>query len=203
MINNIKVVIKYILSFRARIALGSLGSNSKIFYPTIIEHGKYMHVRNNVYIMRDARIQLIPYFKDATPYFEIGDNSHINRFCHIVATHKLTIGKGVGIGDCVMIADATHEFQDISKSYLYQPLKYLGEVSIGDETWVGRCVTIQGCKIGRHCVIGSNAFVTKDIPDYCVVVGSPARIIKRYNFETKQWEKTDKDGNFLQVSSNN
>lgn len=54
-----------------------------------------------------------------------------------------------------------------------------------------------GCKIGRHCVIGAGSMVNKDIPDYCVVVGSPARIIKRYNPQSGQWEKTDKDGNFI------
>lgn len=39
--------------------------------------------------------------------------------------------------------------------------------------------------------------VTRDIPDYSVVVGNPCKIIKRYNTEAKQWQKTDKDGNFI------
>ena len=46
-------------------------------------------------------------------------------------------------------------------------------------------------------VIDEGSMVNKDIPDYCVVVGSPARIIKRYNPQSGQWEKTDKDGNFI------
>ena len=48
-----------------------------------------------------------------------------------------------------------------------------------------------GVKVGEHCVIGANSVVTKDIPDYCVAVGMPARIIKRYNFKTNTWERTD------------
>lgn len=43
--------------------------------------------------------------------------------------------------------------------------------------------------IGKHCVIGANSVVTKDIPDYCVAAENPCKIIKRYSFETKQWEK--------------
>ena len=44
-------------------------------------------------------------------------------------------------------------------------------------------------KIGRHCVIGANSVVSKDIPDYCVAAGIPAKVIKQYNFESKEWEK--------------
>lgn len=51
--------------------------------------------------------------------------------------------------------------------------------------------------LGKHCVIGANSVVTRDIPDYSVAAGCPARIIKRYDFETQQWRKTDKDGTFL------
>ena len=44
-----------------------------------------------------------------------------------------------------------------------------------------------GAKIRKHCVIGANSVVTKDIPDYCVAVGIPSKVIKRYDFEKKQW----------------
>ena len=58
---------------------------------------------------------------------------------------------------------------------------------IGDDSWIGENVCIIGASIGRHCVIGANAVVTKEIPDYCVAVGNPARVIKRYDFEQKDW----------------
>jgi acetyltransferase-like isoleucine patch superfamily enzyme len=50
---------------------------------------------------------------------------------------------------------------------------------------------VSGASVGKHCVIGANAVVTHDIPDYSVAVGIPARVIKRYNFETQQWEKVE------------
>lgn len=46
-----------------------------------------------------------------------------------------------------------------------------------------------GVTIGRHCVIAAGSIVTKDIPDYCVAVGAPAKVVKKYNVETKKWEK--------------
>ena len=48
---------------------------------------------------------------------------------------------------------------------------------------------ILGASVGKHCVIGANSVVTKDIPDYCVAVGSPAVVVKRYNTINKKWEK--------------
>ena len=63
-------------------------------------------------------------------------------------------------------------------------------VIIDEGTWIGTKTTIIGnVHIGKHCVIGANSVVTKDIPDYCVAAGIPAKIIKRYNFETNCWER--------------
>ena len=63
-------------------------------------------------------------------------------------------------------------------------------MEIGDGSWLGTHVVIAGnVKIGKHCVIGANSVVTKDIPDYCVAVGIPAKIIKKYNFDTCTWDR--------------
>lgn len=50
---------------------------------------------------------------------------------------------------------------------------------IGEGSWIGENVCVCGANIGKHCVIGANSVVTKDIPDYSVAVGCPARIIKK------------------------
>ena len=72
---------------------------------------------------------------------------------------------------------------------MHQPIKHIGDVEIGDGSWLGENVCILGASIGRNCIIGSNSVVTKDIPDYCIAIGSPAKIIKRYNLKTKEWQK--------------
>ena len=64
-------------------------------------------------------------------------------------------------------------------------------MEIGEGTWLGEGVCVIGAKIGKGCVIGANAVVTKDIPDYSVAVGSPAKVIKKYNSDTKRWEKLE------------
>jgi len=69
-------------------------------------------------------------------------------------------------------------------------------VRIGEGSWLGINVCVLGANVGKHCVIGANSVVTKDIPDYCVAIGSPARIIKRFDMESGLWKKTDSFGNF-------
>jgi acetyltransferase-like isoleucine patch superfamily enzyme len=54
-----------------------------------------------------------------------------------------------------------------------------------------------GVTIGTHAIIGANSVVTRDIPDYCVAAGIPSRIIKRYDFKTRNFLKTDPKGNFI------
>ena len=65
----------------------------------------------------------------------------------------------------------------------------MSEVTIGEDSWIGENVCICGASIGKHCVIGANSVVTKDIPDYCVAAGIPAKVIKKYNFEKNSWDR--------------
>jgi acetyltransferase-like isoleucine patch superfamily enzyme len=63
-------------------------------------------------------------------------------------------------------------------------------VIIGSGTWLGtNAVVVGNVRIGRNCVIGANSVVTKDIPDYCIAAGIPAKIIRQYNLATNEWEK--------------
>ena len=88
------------------------------------------------------------------------------------------------------ITDCDHEYRNIDVSVINQGIVQRGQkVSIGGGSYIGiNAVIVGNVKIGNHCVIGANSVVTKDVPDYCVVVGSPAKILKRYNLETQLWE---------------
>ena len=127
----------------------------------------------------------------------IGNHVTIGRFSQIYALQSIIIEDGVLMAENTLISDNTHTFTDITTPVRDQDIKPLGNVVIGSGTWIGRNVVVNGCKIGRNCIIGAYTFLKKDIPDYCVVVGNPARIVKRYNPQSGQWEKTDKDGNFI------
>ena len=73
-----------------------------------------------------------------------------------------------------------------------QDLKFK-DVYVGDGTWIGeKVIILPGTSVGKKCVIGAGSIITKDVPDYCMAVGNPARVIKKYNTDTGVWEKTSK-----------
>jgi acetyltransferase-like isoleucine patch superfamily enzyme len=119
----------------------------------------------------------------------IGEGTTIGNFNHIYATRKIYIGKNVLTADKVFISDNTHNYENINVPIINQGIKQLSNVEIGDGSWIGENAIIIGAKIGKNCVIGANSIVNKDIPDYCIAVGSPAKIIKKYNLEKEKWER--------------
>ena len=124
------------------------------------------------------------------------ESVEIGMFSRIACVKSVIFGKKVFTGPGVFISDFNHEYREIDIPINDQGvmIKKNGGISIGDETWIGTGVVIAGTvTIGKHCVIGANSVVTKDIPDYCVAAGNPCKIIKRYSFETKQWENGNRN----------
>lgn len=73
-------------------------------------------------------------------------------------------------------------------------MKSLGPIIIGRGSWICNGARIFGSvRIGQHSVIGANAYVDRDVPDYCIVAGLPARIIKRYDFDHARWIRVDEE----------
>ena len=124
------------------------------------------------------------------PELIIGRGVQIGDYCHITCSRRVEIGEDVLLGQRVFISDSNHVYRDISVPILRQGLT-ARPVMIGAGTWLGNHAVIAGCTIGRNCVVGANAVVTHDVPDYCVVAGAPARIIKRYDASTGTWLHSD------------
>lgn len=173
------------------------GRGSRIFSPLRIDGASNIQIGSLVYIQYKTWLAALPLTGERKCLLEIGDGSVIGHFNHIYCTKHIKIGKKVLTADKVYISDNLHGFSDISIPVLEQPIIQNHEVEIGDGSWIGENACILGVKIGKNCVVGANAVVTKDVPDYCVVVGAPAYIIKRYCVLSKEWKRTDKEGNFI------
>jgi acetyltransferase-like isoleucine patch superfamily enzyme len=126
----------------------------------------------------------------------IGQNVQINDFVHIAAKQSVVIGNNVLIASKVFISDISHgsyngDIFDSEPETDPQKRKLVSKpVSIDENVWIGESVSIlPGVRIGKASIIGANSVVTKDIPDYCIAAGNPAKVIKRYNFNTGRWEK--------------
>ena len=110
----------------------------------------------------------------------IGKGSEIGERCQISIANSLEIGEKVLLSPNVYITDCDHEYRNVNVPVIDQGIVQRGQrVSIGDGSYIGiNAVIVGNVRIGMHCVIGANSVVTKDVPDYCVAVGSPARVIK-------------------------
>lgn len=167
----------------------NFGKNSCILFPLKISGAQNISIGDNVYIACKVWLSAEIISNEDDCELIIGSGTNLGNFNHIYASKKIFIGKKVLTADKVYISDNLHCFEDINIPIIDQPLRQLAEVEIGDGSWIGENVCIIGAKIGRNCVIGSNSVVTKDIPDYSVAVGSPAKVIKTYSHESKKWIK--------------
>lgn len=169
------------------------GKNVFIFDPQVW-NPQHIHLGSNLWI--GDKVWLAVSSNRSDSKLVIKDKVRIGRFSEIYALQSIILEDGVVAAENVYISDNTHAYNDINRFIRDQEVEYTGEVVIGSGTWIGRNVCIISCTIGKNCIIGAYSFVKHDIPDYCVVVGNPARIVKRYNPDTQNWEKTDRDGNF-------
>ena len=118
----------------------------------------------------------------------IGDNARIGIGSVVIGPVRL--GNKVGLGQHIFISGFNHGYEDGERDSNEQVL-VKKEVVIDAESHIGaNSVIVAGVHIGKRCQIGAGSVVTKDIPDYSVAVGNPAKIIKQYNFQTKKWERS-------------
>ena len=146
--------------------------------------------------------------KDIPPFnhFEIGDYSVIEDYSCInnavgdliIGSHcriglhntiigPVIIGNHVHIAQNVVISGLNHNYQDTDLFISEQGVS-TKKIVIDDDVWIGANSTIlAGSMIGKHCVIASGSVVNGTIPSYCFCAGVPARIIKKYDFDKKEW----------------
>lgn len=189
MLNKIRRTLWYILykpQFQ-QLYISSYIKRPILISPKYISLGKNVHVRDN------ARIEAICKYNEINfiPHIDIKDNVSIEQNCHITCGNHIEIGKNTSIAANVTITDIEHPYTNITTPIERQDIQ-IGEVIIDCNSKIyNNTVILPNVHIGKHCVIGANSVVTKDIPDYSVAVGAPARIIKKYDPQRKKWIKTN------------
>jgi len=153
-------------------------------------------------VCRRTRIDVLPFQK-----FNIGNYSTIEDFTTInngvgavyignnsriglgnVIIGPVTIGNNVILAQNIVMSGLNHNYKDVDVP-IYLQGETVALITIEDDCWIGANVVITaGVTIGKHSVVAGGAVVIKDVPSCCVVVGNPAKIVKRYNIETKIWD---------------
>lgn len=144
--------------------------------------GKHCGLKGKHHITLENCVTVRPYAQiwSGGGTVRIGKGSEIGERCRISIANSLEIGEKVLLSPNVYITDCDHEYRDVDVPVIDQGIVQRGQkVSIGEGSYIGiNAVIVGNVRIGRHCVVGANSVVTKDVPDYCVAVGSPAKVIK-------------------------
>lgn len=111
---------------------------------------------------------------------QVGDHSSINKRCWI--SHDTVIGADVMMGPEVIILSSSHSFGRTDVPMRCQGNDDRIPVVVGDDVWIGtRAVILRGVHVGSHSIISAGSIVTKDVPEWAIVGGAPARVIKYRN----------------------
>ncbi len=176
-------------TFMQRSRFAKWGANSRLEYPSKLIAPNMVSVGDSVYICSDAWINA----KDDANggwTLRIGDNTYIGRMVQINAWGAVDIGANVMISDRVFISDADHIFSDITTPIKLQGDCFSGAVVLADGSWIGvGAAILPGVTIGRNSVVAANSVVTKDVPDFAVVGGNPAKILRLLNSGDAQHDK--------------
>jgi acetyltransferase-like isoleucine patch superfamily enzyme len=125
------------------------------------------------------------------PVIVIDDNCHIAYGSMISAKNQIHLEREVLVAQQVLIADHNHAYEDVTVPVMQQGITEGGRIRIGQGSWIGRgAVIICGrgeLTIGRNCVVGVNSVVMQSIPDYSVVWGNPAMIVRQYDYAGRAW----------------
>jgi acetyltransferase-like isoleucine patch superfamily enzyme len=154
-------------------------------------------------IRRRTRIDVLPYNR-----FELGNYSTIEDFCTInngvgevlignetrigignVVIGPVHVGNNVIFAQNIVMSGLNHEYSDVNTPISKQDVS-TALIRVEDDCWIGaNAVLTAGITVGKHSVVAAGAVVTKSIPPYSIAVGNPARVIKKYDFEKKEWVK--------------
>lgn len=181
-------LLKYL---RMKLLFNNFGFHSTAGPFLRIQGGKNIVIGNRVRINKQCWLAALPLTGYEMARLSICDGAVLGDFNHIWATKSIRIEKFVLTANHVYISDNLHGYDNVEVPIINQPIVQLKEVVIGEGSWIGENVCIIGASVGKHSVVGANAVVIKDIPDYCVAVGIPARVIKKYNIEREVWEKVN------------
>lgn len=181
-LTKLNKVFDLITTLLNKVRFKKFGRNSIIRYGCIINNPKLIEIEENVQIDSHVWLNAQDELKDGNTKLVIKNGSHISRFGHINAFNQVIIEENVLIGESVYIGDADHSTSNKDVPIIKQGIKVKGKVLIKSGCHICKGSVISaGVVIGKNAVVAPGAFVTTDVPDHSMAIGSPASIIENYN----------------------
>jgi acetyltransferase-like isoleucine patch superfamily enzyme len=167
---------------------GSFKFPSYIGKPLFIKGSKNIFIGKNVRIFPGVRMEAHNNSK-----IIIQDNVAIGQNVHITSSDiDLVISSGSVVLGSSFITNIDHDYRALNISVLQQSI-LVKETKLGENSFVGFGACIQaGTILGKHCIVGANSVVRGNFSDYSVLVGAPAKIVKKFNSSKKKWVKVSR-----------
>jgi acetyltransferase-like isoleucine patch superfamily enzyme len=184
----------------------SKGRNLSFHFTSHLDRQRSVRISlgNSVSLRKDALLNVATDDPTGEPVIVIDDNCSIGYGSMISAKNRIHLERDVLVGQQVVILDHNHAYEDIMTPISQQGITEGGRIRIGQGSWIGRGSAIMCARgeltIGRNCVVAVNSMVTRSIPDYSVVFGSPATVIRQYDPETRTWRMGQKRNRDAQIS---
>ena len=160
-------------------AFASYGRRSVLEPPVRLEGEDRIAIGDRVFVGAGSWLQVLGDGDGVV--IAVGDGTKLAGGCVLSAVSSLRLGREVLLARNVYIADHGHAFEDVGVAVLAQGVTGIAPVQICDGAWLGENVVVcPGVRIGRGAVVGANAVVLADVPDYSVAVGAPARVVRTF-----------------------
>jgi acetyltransferase-like isoleucine patch superfamily enzyme len=163
-------------------AFAEFGSRSIIQRPARISGASRISIGHRVFVGAGSWLNAITEQDTDGPAILIGSGTSMSGICVISAVRRVTLEENVLLARNVYISDHIHNYQATEKPVMSQGVGKVLPVTIGRGAWLGQNVVVcPGVTIGRGAVVGANSVVNADVPDYCLAVGSPARVVRKFS----------------------
>jgi acetyltransferase-like isoleucine patch superfamily enzyme len=165
-----------------------LGRNCMVVKPILVTP-RFIKLKDRVIIHAHGRVQGITSYQGVryAPEIIFDQGSSAQQSLHLTCAERVYIGKETALAANVTISDIDHPYEDVDTPIEKQPLR-VAPTSIGDGCKIyNNAVILPGTTIGDHCVVGANSVVSGSFDSFSVIVGAPARTVKRYDASRKTW----------------
>ncbi len=165
----------------------SFGPWSELGQPTVsVVNPGGIHVGTWVKIGAFAVLEAL--VEDRGVTLRIEDGAYIGNFARITAVGSVTIGEEAMLADRVYVSDTGHVYEDVTQPIKRQGLRDGRRVEICRGAWLGiGAVVVGDIRIGENAVVAANTVVRDDVPDFTVVAGNPARVVRHHDGDAWRW----------------
>jgi len=165
----------------SKVKFSKFGSNNFVDLRSRFINKKLIRIGSNNFFGRHTILYAIPSDFGSSTKISLGNNVYIGHYCSIHSISELIIEDHVVFSDFIYISNVSHGTKLIKgESIMEQPWIDSGKVKIGEGTFIGHGAKIlPGVVLGKYCIVGAGAIVTKSFEDYSIIAGNPAKLIRK------------------------